>query len=98
MEAERKQREERAACKEILSTKVKVSGRGGNIRWFFETDDGFLPWISIGTAEMTRLLGGDLWVIRQGAAHVHSYGLLEADIARRVAKMFPERIAWRAPA
>lgn len=97
LDRERKAGEERAACAEILRSRVEPPPRGGRIRWFFETPSGALPWLLLNHAELAQLNGGNLCVVRRGAPHTHVYGLLSTELARRVHALFPDRVVWSAP-
>jgi uncharacterized protein YaiL (DUF2058 family) len=97
LEASRKQREEAAACREILRTGVEQPDRRGTIRWFFETADGALPWLMLDHGTCAQLTSGATCIVRIGATGAHAYGLLGTELARRVHRQFPDRVAWSAP-
>ena len=90
---ERLRQEELAACRDILARETRGTGPG-NIRWYFQLDDGQLPWFEVTDQELRMLQSGMLSVARQGAAGTHVYGVLSTDLARRVVKAMPEVIVW----
>ncbi len=96
LEAARLEQQEVAACREILRTQVAAPGRGGRIRWFFETPSGHLPFLMLQPSEQHELGSGQLCVARKGSEHTHDYGLIPTEHARRVHAVFPERIVWSA--
>lgn len=85
---------ERAACLDIMHNEVvRPRGRGGR-RWYFEVEDGSLPWFEVEDAMRFELESGAYWVLRTGAAGSHAYGLLSAEQASRVGQAMPEVVAW----
>jgi uncharacterized protein YaiL (DUF2058 family) len=96
-EAERKAAEERAACEQILAQDVTRPGHG-RLRFHFETDDGWLPWLELSEVDVKRMLSSEFAIVRVGGPRAHDYGLLALASAKRVARLFPERIAWWPPA
>jgi uncharacterized protein YaiL (DUF2058 family) len=95
LERDRQDRAERAACEEIVRA-ARVPGRGGQIRFFFETEDGRLPWLSVSESERLELGSGMVAIVRRGPEGADVYGLLETSLAKRVRKSLPERVAWAA--
>jgi uncharacterized protein YaiL (DUF2058 family) len=85
--------EELAACRNILASEVRGCGPG-NIRWFFQLQDGQLPWLEVTPEELRRLQSGTLSVLRRGRPGAHVYGVLSTELTRRVANVLPESIAW----
>lgn len=96
-DAERRAAEERAACEQILGQDVTRPGHG-RLRFYFEVDDGHLPWLEFGDVEFRRMLSGEFAVVRLSGEQAHDYGLLSVASAKRVARHFPERVAWWPPA
>ena len=90
LEEQRKQREEEAACRDILAEARKPGP--GTVQWFFQTVDGWLPWLEVSPQEVNQLRSGMLSVVRTGAPGTHSYKLLSTELARRVAKLFPDAV------
>lgn len=89
----RRQQEELAACRDILARELRSTGPG-SVRWFFQLDNGQLPWLEVTTEELRMLHSGVLSVARRTAAATHVYGVLPTELARRVAKAIPEVIVW----
>jgi uncharacterized protein YaiL (DUF2058 family) len=87
----------RAECGDLLEREVVPAGSGGRTRWFFEVEDGSLPWLDLNDLEFKRLLSGDVVIVRRGPPGSHAYGLLNLAHALRVREFFPERIAWWPP-
>jgi len=97
VEAERRAAEERAACEQILAQDVIRPGQG-RVRFVFQLPDGQLPWLELTELEYKRMLSSEFAIVRLGGPHTHDYGLLALPSARRVARYFPEKIAWWPPA
>lgn len=96
-DAERRLAEERAACEQILAQDVTRPGHG-RMRFFFQTAEGYLPWLEFGEIDFKRMLSSEFAVVRLGEPQTHDYGLLALASAKRVARIFPDRIAWWPPA
>ncbi|MEZ5962329.1 MAG: DUF2058 family protein [Planctomycetota bacterium] len=96
-ETERKAAEERAACDNILRQDVVRPGHG-RARFYFQVASGDLPWLEFSEVDHKRMLSGEFAVMRLGNPHSHDYGLLAVASAKRVARLFPERVAWWPPA
>ena len=90
---ERRVQEELEACRDILARELRGCGPG-TIRWFFELEDGQLPWLEVAPEELRMLQGGTLSVLRKGRPGTHAYGVLSTELTRRVAKVLPEVVAW----
>lgn len=96
-DAERRVVEERAACENILRQEVTRPGQG-RLRFYFQVESGDLPWLEFSEIDHKRMLSGEFAVVRSGSAQTHDYGLLALAAAKRVARHFPERVAWWPPA
>ncbi|MGE3171150.1 MAG: DUF2058 family protein [Planctomycetota bacterium] len=94
LEQARLQREEGAAVQAILD-KARKAGPG-TVKWYFETEDGALPWLEVSPREAQELRAGMQFVVSLGASGTHDYRLLDGELAQRVAKVRPEAIAWAA--
>jgi uncharacterized protein YaiL (DUF2058 family) len=92
--AQRAAEAERAACLAILETEVKGVGRGAP--WYFELEDGRIPFVRIDELDRHQLAGGQLCIVRRGEGDAHVYGLLATPLAKRIAQQFPRRLAWAA--
>ena len=88
---------ERAACEALLAREVTKPSRKGAAAWYFALPDGRLPRLEVPLAERMQLAEGALCVVRVGPRESHDYGLMRTEHARRVARVFPGRIAWAAP-
>ncbi|MCA8958224.1 MAG: DUF2058 family protein [Planctomycetes bacterium] len=97
-EATRRQRieenAERAACAELVRRESFRPKRGGATRWFFQLQDGRLPWMEVPAVDRLRLAEGALCVVRVGPADTHDYALIDASHARRIAAVLPETVVW----
>ena len=87
---------ERAACVELLRSEVRTPSRGGGTRFYFELPDGSLPSLNLAVHERMQLQDGSLCIVRVGPKGSHDYGLLSIGHGRRVAEVFPGRVAWAA--
>ncbi len=94
LDAARRAAAERAACEDILAREVVQPHARGGRRWYFEVEDGSLPWLEIDEALHFQLQSGHYWVVRTGAPGSHVYGLLEAEQARRVFAAIPDVVVW----
>lgn len=94
LDTARKQTAEVAACEEILRKEVVTPRARAGQRWYFELEDGALPWFEIDASTRFQLEAGAFWVVRTGPAGSYQFGLLASDHARRVAKSLPEVVAW----
>ncbi|MCA8967357.1 MAG: DUF2058 family protein [Planctomycetes bacterium] len=91
LEREKKQREEWAAV-EVLLADAKKPGPGA-VRFYFATDEGFLPWLELSPREAQELRAGSLCVVRVGAPNTHTYRLLPLEATKLVARLRPEGVA-----
>ena len=85
---------ERAACLEILAREAFRPRPGGSMRWYFQLEDGRLPWLEVDAHEKRELQSGAWAVVVAGPPGAHVYALLPTALARRVARVLPEKIAW----
>lgn len=90
--AQRQAEAERAACEQILATEVKGVGRGAP--WFFELQDGRIPFVKIDELERMQLASGQLCIVRRSTGDAHDYGLLATPLATRVRAQIPTRVVW----
>ena len=63
---------------------------------YLELADGRVPFLELAPAERLQVTDGALCVVRVGPPGSHTYGLIRADHARRVAAVFRDRIAFAA--
>lgn len=94
IDAERHMAEERAACEQILEQDLVRPSPHGRVRWYFTIDDGSLPWLELSEIDARRMQAGELAIARVGASAAHDYGMLAVAAAKRVAKLYPDKIAW----
>jgi len=94
VEAERQRAAELSACRDILDNEVHCPRGRGNQRWHFELADGRLPWFDVEESLCSGLQSGKYWVVRVGPEGAHDYGLLAADLGRRVHAALPGRVVW----
>src|SRR5688572_18785714 len=87
-ERQRKQREELAAIAALLA-EAKKPGPGA-VKFYFEADDGSLPWLELAPREAQEVRAGQLCVVRSGPAGTHTYRLLPLEACKRVARVRPE--------
>lgn len=88
LERERKEREELAAARTLVA-EAKKPGPGA-VKFYFEAEDGTLPWLELSAREAQELRAGALCVVRHGAPATHTYRLLGLESAKRVARALPE--------
>ena len=91
-EQQRKQRAEIAAVKALLAD-AKKPGPGA-VKFYFEAEDGRLPWLEVSPREAQEVRAGQLCVVRAGAPGTHTYRLLALEATRRVARVQPEVVVW----
>ena len=92
LEAGRKQAQEIAATAALLAEAKKPGP--GTVKWYFESDDGSLPWLEVAPREAQELSAGAVCVVRVGAPGTHTYRLLTAELTRRVARVRPEVVVF----
>jgi hypothetical protein len=92
-EAERRTREEQAAVRAILEHESRKAGPGMN-KWYFEAEDGSLPWLELSPRDAQEVRAGMVCVVRTGPPGTHDYRLLGTELTRRVAKLRPEVVAF----
>lgn len=92
LEAQRKQGEELAAVRSLLDD-AKKPGPGA-VKYYFEADDGSLPWLELQPREAQEVRAGALCVVRHGPAATHTYRLLSLEATRRVARVLPEVVVF----
>jgi uncharacterized protein YaiL (DUF2058 family) len=90
LDAERRQREELAAVHALLASAKKPGP--GTVKFYFEANDGALPWLEVSAREAQEMRAGASCVVRTGPAATHTYRLLPLDAAKRVAKALPEAV------
>ena len=95
VEAARVAAQERAACESLLEREARAVSRGP-MSWMFELEDGRLPVLRISEIERVQLTSGQVCIVRRKPGDAHVYGLIATAHAQRVARCFPERIAWAA--
>ena len=93
-EAERKQREEALAVRTLLD-EAKKPGPGA-VKFYFESEDGSLPWLQLSPREAQEVGAGALCVVRAGSAGTHTYRLLPLEVTKRVARTMPD-VVMHAP-
>jgi len=93
LQAQRKAEEEVAAVDAILATECRRAGTGP-AKFYFEAEDGSLPWLELSPRDAQQVAGGMLCIVRAGPRGTHDYKLLATELARRVAKVRPEVIAF----
>jgi uncharacterized protein YaiL (DUF2058 family) len=91
--AAQKAREEAAAVQAILDHEARKP-EPGPTRWYFEAEDGTLPWLELSPREAQQLRAGMTCVVRRGPRGLHDYRLLTTELARRVARQRPEVIVY----
>ena len=89
-EQEKKRREEVLAVQALLQTAKKAGP--GTVKFYFEAEDGSLPWLDLSPREAQELRAGQLCVVRSGPAGTHTYRLLALEATKRVARVRPEVI------
>jgi uncharacterized protein YaiL (DUF2058 family) len=82
----RAQREEESAVDAILSHQAWKPGPGA-LRYYFEVEDGSLPWLEVSPREAQELRAGQLCVVTPSSVAAHDYRLLGLELARRVARV-----------
>lgn len=90
--AEQRERDERAAVRQLL-VEAKKPGPG-TVKFYFQAEDGSLPWLELSPREAQELRAGALCVVRSGPPATHTYRLLPLDAARRVARVQPGAVAF----
>jgi uncharacterized protein YaiL (DUF2058 family) len=93
LQAQRQMQEEVAAVDAILATETRRPGPGP-AKFYFETEDGSLPCLELSPRDAQQVAGGMLCIVRTGPRGTHDYKLLATELARRVAKVRPEVIAF----
>jgi uncharacterized protein YaiL (DUF2058 family) len=89
-ERHRKQREEVAAVHTLLA-EAKKPGPGA-VKFYFEAEDGSLPWLELAPREAQEVRAGQLCVVRTGPPGTHTYRLLPLEVCRRVARTRPDAV------
>ena len=87
-EKQKKPRAEVAAVQALLAD-AKKPGPGA-VKFYFEAEDGLLPWLELSPREAQEVRAGQLCVVRAGAPGTHTYRLLGLESTRRVARVRPE--------
>lgn len=88
LEKERREREELAAARTLVA-EAKKPGPGA-VKFYFEAEDGSLPWLELSAREAQEVRAGALCVVRSGAPATHTYRLLPLESTKRVARVLPE--------
>jgi hypothetical protein len=66
----------------------------GAVKFYFEAEDGTLPWLELSPREAQEVRAGQLCVVRGGAAGTHTYRLLGLDACKRVARVRPDVVVF----
>lgn len=93
LEAQRKVREEIAAVEAILATECRRP-TPGPAKFYFQTDDGSLPYLEMSPRDAQQVQSGMLCIVRQGSRGTHDYRVLPVELARRVARHRPEVLVF----
>ena len=93
LEAQRKAREEAAAVEAILQDESRRPGTGP-AKFYFEAEDGTLPWLELSPRDAQQVGSGMLCIVRRGSPGTHDYRLLPTELARRVARVKPQAIVF----
>lgn len=91
-ELERKRVEELAAVQALLADAKKPGP--GTVKFYFEAEDGSLPWLELSPREAQEVRAGASCVVRGGPPATHTYRLLSLESTKRVAKVAPEAVVW----
>lgn len=91
-EAERRQREESQAVRMLLADAKKPGP--GTVKFYFEANDGSLPWLDVSPREAQEVRAGAMCVVRSGPPGTHTYRLLALEATKRVARFLPEVIVF----
>lgn len=82
----RAQREEESAVDAILAHEAWKPGPGA-LKFYFETEDGSLPWLEVSPREAQELRAGQLCIVTPSRVGAHDYRLLSLELTRRVARI-----------
>lgn len=93
IEAQRKVREEIAAVEAILATECRRPAPGP-AKFYFQTDDGSLPYLEMSPRDAQQVQSGMLCIVRNGGRGTHDYRVLPVELARRVARHRPEVLVF----
>ncbi len=92
IEVERRQRDEVLAVRALLGDAKKPGP--GTVKFYFEANDGTLPWLELAPREAQEVRAGALCVVRSGPPATHTYRLLSLEATKRVAKVLPEVVVF----
>lgn len=92
LDAERRRREEIAAAHALLASAKKPGP--GTVKFYFEADDGTLPWLEVSPREAQEVRAGASCVVRSGPRSTHTYRLLPLDATKRLARVLPEAVVF----
>jgi uncharacterized protein YaiL (DUF2058 family) len=90
LDAARVRRDEAAAVQALLAGAKKAGP--GTVRFYFDGDDGWLPWLELSPREAQEVRAGQMCIVRSGPPGTHTYRLLALDATKRVAKVRPDVI------
>ncbi|MEY4672231.1 MAG: hypothetical protein RL148_15 [Planctomycetota bacterium] len=93
VEAERARQAELDAVRAILADQARKPGPG-SIKWYFQLDDGSLPWLELSAREAQEVRAGMVCVVQAGQSGAHDYRLLGTELARRVARTEPRAVVY----
>ena len=91
-ESERRQREELQAVRMLLADAKKPGP--GTVKFYFESNDGSLPWLDVSPREAQEVRAGATCVVRCGPPGTHTYRLLPLEATKRVARFLPDVIVF----
>lgn len=84
-----KRRQAEFAAVAALLADAKKPGPGA-VKFYFEAEDGALPWLELSPREAQEVRAGQLCVVRTGSPGTHTYRLLPLEATRRVVRVKPE--------
>lgn len=90
LDAARARADELAAVRALVGAARKPAS--GTLRFYFEAEDGSLPWLELSPRDAQEVRAGQLCVVRSGPPGTHTYRLLPLDATKRVAKVLPDVI------
>lgn len=86
---QQKRRRDEAAAVVALLAEAKKPGPG-TVKFYFEAEDGSLPWLELAPREAQEVRAGQTCIVRGGPPGTHTYRLLPLDVCKRVARTRPE--------
>ncbi len=93
-QSEKLQKAKWAELKQLVAARALGRDAEGPMRWHFETEAGFLPFLPVSQGTAKRLESGQLGIVRDPAAAWPRFVIVPRDLAQRLRELRPELVRF----